>query len=199
MSGAAYRPGEGAAGMAAAKAELRRQAFALRDAAHGQAAAHAAQQALAAHLARWRGRPLAGYLPIRSELDPRPVMAAWDGPVGVPVIEARDRPLVFALWQPEAPLVRGPLGTARPAELRPMTPAVLIVPLVAFDAGGMRLGYGGGYYDRTLARLRAAGPVEAVGFAYAAQELPAIPAEATDLPLDAVVTEAGVRVFAPPP
>jgi len=66
------------------------------------------------------------------------------------------------------------------------------VPLLAFDRAGYRLGYGGGFYDRTLAGLRAAGPVVAVGFAYAAQEVAAVPREATDARLDAVVTERGV-------
>jgi 5-formyltetrahydrofolate cyclo-ligase len=73
-----------------------------------------------------------------------------------------------------------------------LDPDILIVPLVAFDGRLNRLGYGGGFYDRTLARLRAAGPLRAIGFAYAAQELPGIPADATDQPLDAVVTERGV-------
>ena len=78
-----------------------------------------------------------------------------------------------------------------------LVPEVLIVPLVAFDRAGGRLGYGGGFYDRTLARLRAARPTLAVGFAYAAQEADRLPLEPTDQPLDAIVTERGVIPFAP--
>ncbi len=73
-----------------------------------------------------------------------------------------------------------------------MTPQILIVPLVAFSRTGGRLGYGGGFYDRTLEQLRAQGPVMAVGFAYAAQEDPALPIESTDQPLDLIVTEQGI-------
>jgi len=76
-----------------------------------------------------------------------------------------------------------------------LVPEVVIVPLVAFDASGYRLGYGGGFYDRTLELLRANGPVLAVGFAYAAQELPAVPVEPTDQPLDAILTERGLTKF----
>ena len=76
-----------------------------------------------------------------------------------------------------------------------LVPQVLIVPLVAFDRSGGRLGYGGGFYDRTLELLRAAGPIFAVGFAYAAQEAEALPLEPTDQPLDVIVTDAEVLRF----
>jgi 5-formyltetrahydrofolate cyclo-ligase len=76
-----------------------------------------------------------------------------------------------------------------------VTPQILIVPLLAFDARGYRLGYGGGFYDRTLQGLRAAGPVTAIGFAYNAQEVAQVPTEPTDQPLDFIVTEAGIRAF----
>ena len=177
------------------KAALRDRALAARAVAHEQGFDAAAQAHLAGFLAQWRGRALSGYLPMRTEIDPRPVMQAWDGPVGVPVIEGRDRPLAFSLWRPGDELVAGSLGAPMPVQVAPMTPAVLIVPLVGFDRHGARLGYGGGYYDRTLAKLSGAGPVHAVGFAYSAQEVPPIPAESTDVPLHAVVTEAGVQVF----
>ncbi len=75
-------------------------------------------------------------------------------------------------------------------------PEVLIVPMLAYDARGYRLGYGGGFYDRTLELLRARGPVLAVGFAFSAQEMDAVPTDAFDQRLDAVVTEKGVTVFA---
>jgi 5-formyltetrahydrofolate cyclo-ligase len=92
-------------------------------------------------------------------------------------------------------MVEGPFGAKIPEAGADVIPEVLIVPLVAFDARGFRLGYGGGFYDRTLEGLRARGPVVAVGFAYGAQEAEALPLEPTDQRLDAIVTEAGVRVF----
>ncbi|RVT86586.1 5-formyltetrahydrofolate cyclo-ligase [Rhodobacteraceae bacterium CCMM004] len=180
---------------AALKAAARQAAFARRKAAHAALGAGAGAAALAAALAPWRGRPLAGYLPIRTEIDPRPAMAeaARHGPVAVPVIEGPGKPLRFRRWTPEAALVEGPFGVAIPAEGPWIVPEVLIVPLLAFDARGWRLGYGGGYYDRTLAGLRAAGPVHALGFAFAAQEVPHVPTDPTDAPLDGVVTERGPR------
>jgi 5-formyltetrahydrofolate cyclo-ligase len=124
----------------------------------------------------------------------------WAGrPIAVPVIDGAARPLGFHLWTPETALVPGPFGTLRPATAAPVTPRLLIVPLLAFDAGGTRLGYGGGYYDRTLARLRAAdAATRAVGFAFAAQEVPKLPATATDARLDALVTEAETLLWPAP-
>ncbi|QUS35052.1 5-formyltetrahydrofolate cyclo-ligase [Falsirhodobacter algicola] len=176
------------------KAELRHQALAARGIAHG-----AGQGAAAAHLADWlaphAGRVLAGYLPLRTEIDPRAAMAAHDGPVCVPVIEAAGLPLRFRRWTQDTPLEHGPFGVMIPATGDWLEPEVVIVPLVAFDASGYRLGYGGGFYDRTLERLRQRGPVVAVGFAFAAQQWPAVPVEVTDQPLDAVITELGLTTF----
>jgi len=173
------------------KAALRAQALARRKAAQDPGRGAAARARLLDFLAPHLGRPAAGYMPIRSEIDPRPAMAhlATHGPVGLPVIEGPARPLAFHLWRPDCALVAGPFGAAIPADAAPMTPEVLIVPLLAFDRRRVRLGYGGGFYDRTLAMLRARGPVLAVGLAYAAQEVALLPAEATDEALDAVVTE----------
>lgn len=179
----------------AAKASARRAAFAARKAAHGAGLDGAAQAHLRAALAGFAGAVLAGYMPIRTEIDPLPVMATHDGPVGVPVITGSGQPLVFHRWTPGCAMVAGPFGAQVPAEPAPLTPRVLIVPLVGFDARGTRLGYGGGFYDRTLAALRAAGPVTALGFAYAAQEMPALPVDAFDQRLDGVVTEQGARFF----
>lgn len=164
----------------------RRAAF---DSGHPAAAAH-----LSGVLAGYRGAPVAGYLPIRTEIDPIPAMteAAAHGPVGVPVIRAAGQPLVFACWDPDMALVDGPFGARIPAVETLMVPQIVIVPLVAFDRHGGRLGYGGGFYDRTLQALRAAGPVLAVGFAWAAQQDDALPLEPTDQPLDLIVTEQGV-------
>jgi 5-formyltetrahydrofolate cyclo-ligase len=80
-----------------------------------------------------------------------------------------------------------------PPEAPEVTPAVILAPLLAFDRAGYRLGYGGGFYDRTIARLRAAGKVLVIGVAYAAQEVPAVPRDATDQKLDWIVTEDGAR------
>ena len=118
--------------------------------------------------------------------------AAAHGPVGIPVIEGAGRPLKFARWEPEMPLVPGPFGAMIPERPEFMAPEILIVPLVAFDRRGGRLGYGGGFYDRTLEQLRARRATLAIGFAYAAQEAAALPLEPTDQPLDMIVTEAGV-------
>ena len=178
------------------KAQARKAAFARRKAANGTVDSAPAQTALLNLLIDLApGAPLAGYMPIRTEIDPLPVMAAWNGPVGVPVIEGEGKPLTFHLWTPDAEMVTGPFGAQIPANAQPIIPRLVIVPLVAFDASGARLGYGGGFYDRTLERLKARGRVTAIGFAYAAQEAEALPKEPTDHRLDAIVTEAGVRTF----
>ncbi|RME15691.1 MAG: 5-formyltetrahydrofolate cyclo-ligase [Alphaproteobacteria bacterium] len=179
------------------KAAARKAAFARRAEAHGRGLDAAAQERLSALLAPYRGRPLAGFMPIRTEINPLPVMAdfAAAGKVGVPVVEGAGKPLSFRRWRPGTTMVPGPFGALVPETGGEVIPEVLIVPLVAFDRAGGRLGYGGGFYDRTLELLRAAGPVFAVGFAYAAQEAESLPLEPTDQPLDAIVTEAETLVF----
>ena len=177
----------------AAKAAARKAGFARRKAAHaadpGTGAAH-----LSAVLAGHLGVPLAGYMPIRTEIDPLPAMAlaAGHGPVGIPVIEGAGLPLRFARWHPGMALVEGAFGALIPEKPAYFEPEILIVPLVAFSRAGGRMGYGGGFYDRTLERLRARRPTLAIGFAYSAQEDAALPLEPTDQPLDMIVTEAGV-------
>lgn len=129
---------------------------------------------------------------MRGEADPRAGMAAHQGPVCLPVVTGRAVPLVFRLWD-GGPLARGSYGTSHPADsAQVVQPQVLIVPLAAFDLAGNRIGYGGGYYDRTLQLLRQKGPVTAIGLAFACQELPAIPTEPTDQFLDRIVTDQGV-------
>ena len=176
------------------KAVARQAALAARKSAfaagQGQAAALLADL-LAAHT----GAPLGGYLPMRTEIDPLPAMAAHVGPVAVPVIMGRGMPLKFREWTPGVALIPGEFGALIPADGPWIEPHVLIVPLLAFDARGYRLGYGGGFYDRTLQALRARRPTRAIGFAFAAQELPEVPIDATDQRLDAVVTDAGVCLF----
>ncbi len=175
----------------AIKAEARTRAFARRQAAWERG--HPDPSALLRGvLAEHPGRALSGYLPMQSEIDPIPAMAAHRGPVGVPVTPKRGLPLSFREWSPGCRLVDGGFGTSIPAEGNWVVPEVLIVPLVAFDRRGGRLGYGGGFYDRTLAMLRAAGPTLAIGYAWGAQEDDDLPLEATDQPLDLIVTEAEV-------
>ncbi len=178
--------------LAAIKAAARADAFARRKAAHLMGQGTAAH--LSEVLAGYRGVPVAGYMAMRTEIDPTIAMeeAATHGVVGVPVILGKGQPLQFRRWEPGCEMVEGTFGAWVPAAGDWMTPQILIVPLVAFDRRGGRLGYGGGFYDRTLQGLRAAGPVLAIGFAYAAQEADALPLEPTDQPLDLIVTEAGV-------
>jgi 5-formyltetrahydrofolate cyclo-ligase len=174
---------------AEAKAAARKAALARRQAASGTDPGPAQERLLAA-LAPYSGKVLAGYMPMRGEIDPLPVMAANRGPVAVPVIDGKGLPLRFREWSPAALMIDGPFRALIPAEGAWLTPEVLIVPLLAFDRQGHRLGYGGGFYDRTLALLRAGGPITAIGFAFAAQEEKALPAEPTDARLDLIVTEA---------
>lgn len=172
------------------KAEARKAAFARRKVAFE--AANAAQSAhLSEVLAGYRGVPLAGYSPMRTEIDPLPAMAeaAAHGPVGMPVIKAAATPLDFRAWTPGCEMVEGTFGAWIPADGDWIEPEIVIVPLVAFDRKGGRLGYGGGFYDRTLQRLRARRATLAIGFAFAAQEAEALPLEATDQPLDIIITE----------
>ncbi|SLN68307.1 putative 5-formyltetrahydrofolate cyclo-ligase [Pseudoruegeria aquimaris] len=183
--------------LAEAKAAARKAAFARRKAAHAAGRDAAAQAHLAEALAPHAGQPLAGYMPIRTEVSPLPVMAAHAAraAVGVPVILGEGRPLVFRQWAPGCAMEEGAFGALIPADGAEITPRILIVPLVAFDARGGRLGYGGGFYDRTLEGLRARGPVLAFGFAYAAQQADDLPLEPTDQPLDAIITDAGILRF----
>lgn len=131
---------------------------------------------------------LSGYMAMRGELDPRAVMAGHPGPVCVPVITGKAQPLEFHRWTPESRMIEGPFGARIPEAEDALVPEVLIVPLLAFDHRGYRLGYGGGFYDRTLERLRAAGPVLAIGFAHDVQQVAEVPIETTDQRLDLIVT-----------
>ncbi len=176
------------------KTAARKAAFARRKAARTEEATAKAVANLLAFMMPHKGKPMAGYMPIRTEVDPIPVMAAMAaiGPVCVPVIQGEGQPLIFRQWMPGCMMEDGPFGAQIPSKGEVITPELLIVPLVAFDARAMRLGYGGGFYDRTLEGLRARGPVLAMGFAFHAQMAEDLPLEATDQPLDGVITEAGL-------
>lgn len=183
--------------LAAIKAAARKAAFQRRAEAHvgGQGGLAAAR--LLEQLEPHAGKVISGYMAMRSEIDPRPAMEALSATsrICVPVIKGKGQPLTFALWTPETTMVDGPFGASIPAAPDYVEPEVLIVPLVAFDRRGNRLGYGGGFYDRTLAMLRAIRPTRAIGFSWAAQEAQNLPIEATDQPLDMIVTENEVLRF----
>ncbi|WP_134680097.1 5-formyltetrahydrofolate cyclo-ligase [Paracoccus ravus] len=156
--------------------------------------AEALTRNLIATLAPCRERVLAGYWPMRDEADPRPAMQQHRGPLCLPVVPGPAVPLVFRRF--DGRLEKGVFGTSHPPlDAGEMTPEVLIVPLAGFDRTGHRLGYGGGYYDRTLHQLRQGGPVLAIGLAFAVQELSAIPDETTDERLDMIVTDREILGF----
>lgn len=138
-----------------------------------------------------------GYLAMGSEVDVAPALLAarrTGAQLALPCTGPAGSALVFRAWSPGDALVSEPFGTQAPSDASPiLAPDYLIVPLLAFDATGNRLGWGGGFYDRTLARLRGEAGVTAVGVAYAVQEVAAVPAGEHDQPLDMVVTED--RVF----
>lgn len=183
----------------AEKQEARERAYAARAKAHAAgagAAERASEQALAA-LRDAGGAPgtVSAYLAIRSEIDAMPLMLALSDleiRVVLPVVVGAGRPLVFREWVPGAALETGPFGTSVPRDGVEAEPDVLFAPMLAFDARCNRLGYGGGFYDRTIAELRLRRSVLALGFAYAAQAVPSLPVDANDMRLDAVVTEEGI-------
>lgn len=183
------------------KAALRKQAFARRKAAH-EAQADATARATANLLAHLGpvppGTVIAGYRPIRTEIDPTPAMTALHAAgarLCVPVIEGAGLPLNFREWTPGCAMETGPFGAEVPVSGVWLVPHILIVPMVAFDRTGHRLGYGGGFYDRTLDALRKSGTPRAIGLAYAGQLGPDLPSHENDHRLDAVATENGVLIF----
>ena len=165
----------------------------------GKAASLFADQFLA-HVPLKSGIVIGGYAAMGDEADPSGIMAlarARGHPVALPRVSATGSPLVFHQWTPGEPLLPGPHGTKHPSEEAAVVqPGLLLVPLLAFDGAGHRLGYGGGYYDRTLAALRRRNVgILAVGLAFAAQEVGNLPHEPYDEPLDWIVTERGARAF----
>ncbi len=133
------------------------------------------------------------YYSVKDELDVAPLAEALiekGARLALPAVVQKRAPLVFRAWRPGDDLIKGGFGTLTPEETAPvLRPDIVVAPLLAFTRAGGRLGYGGGYYDRTLADLRAAGDVLAVGYAYAAQEVDALPLTPLDQPLDWIVTE----------
>ena len=138
---------------------------------------------------------IGGYWPIGDEIDVLPLLAALHDrgvALALPVVAAPGQPLSFRAWRPGDEMTPGAHGISVPLpSAATVVPNLLIVPLLAFDAQGWRLGYGAGYYDRTLERL--GDDATSVGVAYAAQRVERVPRDAGDRPLDAVVTEAAAH------
>jgi 5-formyltetrahydrofolate cyclo-ligase len=177
------------------KAELRREAVARRDALPADARKVAAE-AIAARAFPFPVTPgliVSGFMPMKSEIDPRPLMqtlAAAGAKLALPAIAGRGKPLIMRAWLWGEPLAAGRWGIREPKPEAPeLDPDILLVPLLAFDRAGNRIGYGAGYYDMTIAQLRGRKPVTAVGLAFAAQEVSAVPATERDERLDLVLTE----------
>ena len=183
------------------KAELRTAALAKRDALSDKL------RAAAAKAVAGRGLPIeikpgaivSGYSPIRSEIDPVPLMRALGAQgarLALPAVMARGKSLAFRAWSPDDRLMMGPLGILEPSPAAPeVIPDIMLVPLAAFDRLGHRIGYGAGHYDYTLAHLRKIKPIAAVGLAFSAQEIEAVPALQHDVALDYVLTETKVFDF----
>jgi len=177
------------------KAALRRDAAARRDALPAEMR-KAAAEAIAARdfpLPVVSGLIVSGFMPFKSEINPLPLMQKLAGAgarLALPRIVGRGHPLSMRAWAFGAPLERGQWGLREPpADAREVDPDVLIVPLLVFDRAAYRLGFGAGYYDMTLTALRARKTITAVGIAFAAQEVPAVPRTERDARLDLVLTE----------
>jgi 5-formyltetrahydrofolate cyclo-ligase len=176
---------------------LRQMAFVKRDALdktwRRQASNTIAMRALALPELREAG-PVGGYWPIRSEVDPRPILRALvKRGQDVALSQIIHPKLSWRLWKPGDVLVKGGFGVREPGPDAPECfPTVLLVPLACFDRRGGRVGYGKGHFDRSIAALSELHPVLAIGLAYSVQEIEAAPVEAHDRMLDLVVTEAGV-------
>jgi len=169
------------------KAERRRAAEARPDAAR-----HAAKNFLAS-IPLPNGAVVALYHPLKDELDTAPLaeaLAERGVALALPVVLRRDAPLGFRRWRPGDPLAKGPHKTMNPLETaETVEPGVVVAPLLAFTSAGGRLGYGGGYYDRTIAALRRTKNIVAIGYAYGVQQVDALPIAPLDQPLDWIVTE----------
>jgi 5-formyltetrahydrofolate cyclo-ligase len=187
--------------LAQTKADLRAAVLATRDALDNEQRDSAAQaiagRGLPLEIAR--GIIVSGYSPIKSEIDPIPLLrklAAQGARLALPAVMARGKSLAFRAFAPDDRLMLGPLGILEPSPAAAeVIPDIMLVPLAAFDPLGHRIGYGAGHYDYTLAHLRKAKAITAIGLAFAAQEIEAVPALAHDERLDFVLTETKVFDF----
>lgn len=179
------------------KADLRAEAKRLRAGAAQMYALDAAEKAAKHGLQMFssfnKGAVIAGYWPIGDELDPRFLMLSLEQAgyrIALPVVSEENAPLTFRLWGQGDPLEKGALSTMQPTEEAPeVIPDALLAPLLAFDEDCYRLGWGGGYYDRTLA---AHTEIKAFGFAYGAQFVENLPRSEFDWPMQGIITEEGI-------
>ena len=177
------------------KSDLRKTAFARRDALPA-AERQAAAEAIAARPFPIPIAPdviVSGFSPLKTEINPLPLLrklAAGGATLALPVVDGRGKPLIMRSYAFGQALNEGVWGIREPKDDAPeVDPDILIVPLAAFDRRGNRIGYGAGYYDMTINRLRSRKPITAVGIAYAAQEVSEVPVTARDERLDLVLTE----------
>jgi 5-formyltetrahydrofolate cyclo-ligase len=185
------------------KAELRREALARRDALPADIRA-AAAQAIALRpfpLAVPPGATVSGFMPLKSEINPLPLMrklADAGAQLALPAVAGKGKPLIMRAFTLGEPLASGVWGIREPKpDALQVHPDILLVPLLAFDRTGHRIGYGAGYYDMTITALRAQKPIVAVGIAFAAQEIAEVPSTPRDARLDLVLTEREVIVIDP--
>lgn len=182
--------------LAPLKKAARAEAMAKRNAAH-DGLKDIASAALLSHpfpVTPSPGRSVvSAFYPYQSEIDTRPLLGRLAGEgwtTALPIVTKLGTPLEFRRWMPGEPTIPGKWDIPRPAEEAPLVePDVLLVPLLTFDRRGYRLGYGGGFYDRTLEKLRAGKPVVAIGVAYAVQEVDSVLHDHHDQLLNYVMTE----------
>ncbi|HEX2591096.1 MAG TPA: 5-formyltetrahydrofolate cyclo-ligase [Rhizomicrobium sp.] len=182
------------------KTELRKAARARREDLARAVPDFAARLATHANaLAIAPGEVVGAYAALPHEADPHLLLkqlVSRGATLAFPRVHAKGQPLVFHHRKPGRELVRGAFGILEPAADWPVAhPGVLLVPLLAFDGAGHRLGYGGGFYDRTIEMLRSSSETRVIGVAYAGQEVEAVPHEPHDIAVDAVLTEDGLRGF----
>jgi 5-formyltetrahydrofolate cyclo-ligase len=177
------------------KSQIRRDAVARRDALPAAKRA-AAAEAIAARpfpLAVAPGTIVSGFMPLKTEINPLPLMrrlADAGARLALPVVDGRGKPLIMRAFAFGDALNAGQWGIREPKpEAGEVAPDILLVPLLAFDRRGNRIGYGAGYYDMTIGKFRATKRIVACGIAYAAQEIAEVPVSERDAPLDLVLTE----------
>lgn len=182
------------------KAALRRTAAERRDRLHAGADATVGADLIKYLSDPWMppaGAVVSGFWPFRSEIDLCPLLTELHGRgarVCLPVVAGKAKPLIFRHWWPGMELAAGNFGVLTPPpQAEQLRPDWLLIPLLAFDVAGCRLGYGGGFYDRTLQELRSDGrTVAAIGVAYAGQQVDEVPRVDYDQPLNAILTERGL-------